>query len=252
MARIEGLTLGRGNRGLLVVAAIAGLAAAVLFIVAVNQGDGGGSVANTSGATIATVVASQSIAAGTEVTDRMVEVKEVPGDLLVAGAFTDTQQVVGEVAKVAIAANAQITPAMIGSANNARGIDGVIPDGMRGAAVGIDQVTAVGGNLLPGNHVDVIGVPENLDAARVAAGEFVPAFIIENREIISVGQEAQEPLPAADSGDVATSGHVSEDVETQPDASTVTLAVTPEEAAILAVAQQSGIKISLTLRGFGE
>jgi pilus assembly protein CpaB len=251
MARIEGFTLGRGNRGLLIIAGAAGLAAALLFVLAVNQGDGGGG-AVVGGRTGNTVVASQSIAAGTEVTDRMVQVKEVPDDLLVAGAFTDTQPVIGEVAKVAIAAGAQITPAMIGSANSAKGVEGVVPDGMRAAAVGIDQVTAVGGNLLPGNRVDVIGVPENLDAARAAAGEFVPAFVIQDREIISVGTEAQEPLPAADSGDVATSGQVPEDVETQPDASTVTLAVTPEEAAILAVAQQSGIKISLALRPFGE
>ncbi len=84
MARMQGLTLTRGNRGLLVVAALAGLAAAVLFVVAVNQ-DSGSSTVSTGGATIKAVVAKQNIAAGTEIKSDMVEVREVSEDLLVSG-----------------------------------------------------------------------------------------------------------------------------------------------------------------------
>ena len=75
MARMEGLTLARGNRGLLIIALLAGLIAAVLVFAALAQGDEGGTTtATTGGTTVATVVAAQDIAANTEITPEMVKV----------------------------------------------------------------------------------------------------------------------------------------------------------------------------------
>ena len=66
MARMQGLTLGGSNRGLLAVAAIAGLAGAVLFIAAVNSG-GDGSSTSLTAETASVVVAASDITAGEEI-----------------------------------------------------------------------------------------------------------------------------------------------------------------------------------------
>src|SRR3989304_7203292 len=119
MARIQGLTISRGNRGLLILALITGLVAAIVVFVAVNQGGGSSDNAKTGSAvttTSAVVAAKADIAAGTEITAGMVEVIEVPDSLLVGDAFTSTQLVVGEAARYPIAAGGE-GPRARGGAN---------------------------------------------------------------------------------------------------------------------------------------
>src|SRR4029450_261686 len=120
MARMsQGLPLPSGNRGLLIIAALAGLAAAVLFVVAVQNNDstttqtgGGGDGGNT-------VVALKDIPSGTEIKAEMITTKTLDNDLLVAGAFDDTADVRGKFAANNITAGEQIAPARIGLANPA-------------------------------------------------------------------------------------------------------------------------------------
>jgi pilus assembly protein CpaB len=262
MARMQGLTLAKGNRGLLVVAALAGLAAAVLFVVAVNQDGGTSNV--TSGATVKAVVAKQNIEARTEIKGDMVEVREVSEDLLVAGAFSDTTLVVGNVTLGAIPAGEQIIPSRIGLAPTSDSLSAVVPKGKRAVSVEVREATAVGGLLRNGDRVDVIGVfdPQNANSALVFESGGTPAFgvpLLQNIEVLAVGQTAQEPLPTTErdpDGDgtpnVSTSGIPSENTEPQPGATTVTLAVNPDQAITLALTQQTGIKVWLTLRAFGD
>jgi pilus assembly protein CpaB len=261
MARMQGLTLTRGNRGLLVVAALAGLAAAVLFVVAVNQ-DGGSGTVSTGGATVKAVVAKQSIAAGTEIKSDMVEARDVSEDLVVAGALSDTADVVGNVTLGVIPAGEQIIPSRIGLSPTNKSLP--VPAGKRAIGVEVREATAAGGHLLPGDHVDVIGVfdPQNTDSALVFESGGIPAFgvpLLQNIEVLAVGPSAQEQLPTTErdpDGDgtpnVATSGKPPENAETQPSAVTVTLAVDPGQAIMLALTQQTGIKVWLTLRAFGD
>jgi pilus assembly protein CpaB len=231
----------------------AGLIAAILVFVGIAQRDsGGGSASSTSPATIATVVASQSIDAGTKIEADMVEVAYLPEDVQVSGAFDDASLVVGEVTNVTIAEGEAITPAKIGPLVEGSGLGAVVPAGMRGFGIHVEEVTAVGGNLLPGDRVDVIAVYETPDAV-------VSTTILQNIEVLSVAQEAQTPLPAgqADSdgdgtADVSTSGQVPENVEEQPGAATITLAVSPEQAQMLALAQEQARRIYTSLRSQGD
>ena len=101
------------------------------------------------------MVAAQDISAGTEITEDMVEVNEVPEDLLVTGTYDDTELVVGEQAKVAILEGEQLSSAKIGLAVPEDGLAGVVPTGMRGISLQVEEKTAVGGLLLPGDRVDV-------------------------------------------------------------------------------------------------
>jgi len=258
MARIQGLTMPRGSRGLLILALITGLVAAILVFVALNQG-GGSDNAKTESAvtTSAVVVAKSDIAAGTEITAGMVEVIEVPDSLLVGDAFTSTQLVVGEAARYPIAAGEQVTRARVGANAEGDGLAFVVPAGMRAIAVSVDEITGVGGLILPGDRADVIAVISE------QAGADNPdrvVTVLQDVEVLAVAQSAQEPVPAADEeagaqaetdGASTTSGQLPENAEPQPSARTVTLALTPEQVQLLALVQEKG-SVYLSLRRFGD
>ena len=91
MARIQELTMARGNRALLLIALLAGLISAILVFVTLANSESEGGTSNTPASASAVVVARQDIAAGTEITGQMVEVKQVPDSLLVPGAFASTE-----------------------------------------------------------------------------------------------------------------------------------------------------------------
>ncbi len=277
MARLQEMALTRGNRGLLIIALLAGLAAAVLVFVALNQDDENSSagVITTAGAR-QVVVAQQNIAAGTEITAEMVKVISVPDDLLVSGGLTDTELVVGEVTKVAIASGEQLTEAKFGPLVDGEGLGYVVPRGKRGIGVEVREATAVGGLLLAGDRVDVVAVlPADHPSLLGRFGFFaedadvppVAITILQNVEVLSVAQAAQEPQRAADrvgqaegdpTRDVITAGTLPENVDEQPNAVTVTLAVDPSDGVRLALLQtedagtQDKVEIWLLLRRAGD
>jgi len=260
MARIQGLTISRGNRGLLILALTTGLVAAIVVFVALNQGGGGSDNAKPGSAvttTSAVVVAKSDIAAGTEITADMVEVIEVPDSLLVRDAFASTQLVVGEAARYPIAAGEQVTRARVGANTEGDGLAFVVPAGMRAIAVSVDEITGVGGLILPGDRADVIAVIS--DQAGANNPDRV-VTVLQDVEVLAVAQSAQEPVPAADEeaaaqaetdGASTTSGQLPENAEPQPSARTVTLALTPEQVQLLALVQEEG-SIYLSLRRFGD
>jgi pilus assembly protein CpaB len=253
MARVGELAMAGGNRKLLLLALGAGLIAAIIVFAAV-QANSGGSSSSSSGPVTGTVVAVKAIAAGSTIAAGDVKVTDVPNSLLISGAYTDTSAAVGQAARVAIAQGEQITPDKVGSpAKSANGLNSVLPQGMRAIAVGVEQVTAVGGNLLPGDRVDVIGVFNSADQSNNSA--VTVSTILQNVEILAVAQEAQTPVaaPASGSSDQSsTSGQVPSGVKTNAGASTVTLAVDPQQAELLAGVQQTAGRIFLTLRSFGD
>jgi Flp pilus assembly protein CpaB len=241
---MEGLTLARGNRGLLLIALLAGLIAAVLVFAALAQGnDGSGTTSGGTGATVTTVVATQDIEAGTEIKAEMVRIVEWPENLRVAGALSDSALPVGEVANVAISQGEALTPEKIGPAVDDKGLGPIVPPGMRAMGLEVEEVTAVGGNLLPGDRVDVVAVFE----------DGLTTLVLQDLEVLAVAQEAQEALAANESGnDAVTSGHISNDVKEQPSAVTLTLALLPNEALKLALVQEQAVKVYTILRPFGD
>ena len=94
-SRIDQLRLEGSNRALLLLALLAGLVAAVVVFVAVSDGgDDSANPAAVAGGSNATLVATQSISAGTEITSDMVKDVNVPDDVLVTGAYVDSELVV--------------------------------------------------------------------------------------------------------------------------------------------------------------
>ena len=181
--------------------------------------------------------------------------REVPPDAALRGGFSATTPLIGEVTRYPLVEGEQMTALKVGPQGQEEdGLSFVIPAGRRALAVSVTEVTGVGGLLLPGDMVDVIAVLNEGDVGTDKA-----VTLLQNIEVLAVAQEAQEPLPPAQgtadeetaSQETRALGDRPEDIEPQPNARTVTLAVTPEETQLLALAQEKG-KLVLALRPFGE
>ena len=265
--------LGKGNRGVLVLALFLGLLSAVLVFVYLSQSGGGDEKsAAPSGNTKSVVVASQDIAAETRITEDMVRVKNVSSDSAVPSAFATTDLVVGSVARFPISADEQILENRLAGGGitvpqcDKIPLTYIVPEGMRAVAVNTKQVINAGGLVLPGDYVDVIFVaqvktdlPPPLDRSHIAQ------TILQNLEVLAVQQTVEEVVPEGSSdGTEDGDGEVAERVavdrpDPDPEAITVTLAVTPQQAQVLAMADviskasdNDTTDIRLSLRPFGE
>ena len=256
MARLQQLTMTRGNRMLLLLALASGLVAAVLVFVALSQDEDNTATVSEGDGAATVVVASQNIPAGTEISADMLKTIDVPEALLIVGAYTDASSLVGQKARVPILSGEQVPASKIGAPNDGAGLSSVVPAGKRAVSVSIDQTTAVGGLLLPGDRVDIFAsyIQEG------GAGEedrVIVYTILQDVEVLSVAQEAQEPLPAPvdqaqEGSQLSTSGQLPDDVEEQPNAGNVTVAVDPGQARLLICAQDGADQVWLGLRAFGE
>lgn len=264
MAKLQALNLNRsGSRALLLIAIVAGAIAAVLVFLALQDSDESATV-TAPPETAKAVVAAQNIAPGTEVTEEMLQVVDVPNDLLVSGSFATSTPIVGEVTNVAVAQGEQITRGKLGSAVPDKGLSGVVPPGMRGVSVQVEEVTAVGGNLLTGDRVDILVAYRIENVPGLAEDEYIlrTETVLQNVEVLSVAQIVQEPRakvdPDAESGDPGpagvTSGVVPEGVDSQPGARTITFALTPAQTQEVIAWQESEAtqRVWAVLRSFGE
>jgi len=260
MARMQGLTIPRGNRSLLIIAALAGLAAAVLFVVAVNNGDSK-SAGQSPGATGNTVVAVKDIPAGNKIEADMVAIKTAPNDLLVAKPLDDTAKVVGQYAAYDITAGEQITLPRIGTAISPTcAIACVLPPKMVAASLQVKEVTAVGGLLYAGNRVDISpafkikndGSVDGCTQPYILRTE----TILQNVQILSVAQQQQKPAGANNAGasdpNSGISGTLPADTKQQPGAGTITLALSPEDNLKLISAQERAKTVWTSLRPAGD
>jgi Flp pilus assembly protein CpaB len=159
---------------------------------------------------------------------------------------------VGQVTQVAVQAGEQITPAKVTSTGTAVSQFGsktplslVIPAGMRAVAVVVSDVASAGGLVRAGDYVDLMLNQQNGD------GQSSACYVLQDVQVIAVGTTLAAP-------DAGSSASVLSNQATTSGAVTVTVAVNPGDASILAAAQQSpsngsvGTNLWMTLRPFGE
>jgi pilus assembly protein CpaB len=237
---IKNLAVGGGSNKLLLISALVlGLLAAVLVGVYLSSLDSDGGSGTTSSATVPVVVATQDIPAATTITAEMVAVKAIPGDLALIGAFSETTAAVGQTTQVAIINGEQIVPSKVASASTASEQYGPnpplsvkVPDGKRGFAIKISSVSAAGGLIRPGDHVDVLlsaaGLVDDSGVEQAANA----CYVVQNIQVLAVGSTITETTSDTDANGIAAA-------ETDEGAGTMTLSASPIDATILAAAQQS-------------
>lgn len=248
---------GPRNRAMLIAALLFAVVAAVLVFVALQERSDG-TQSSGGAATAGVVVAARDVAANTTLTADMLELRAVPSDDALSGSYASIEQLAGLATRFPLQAGEQITGLKVGlgAVADEEDLSLVLPPGMRAVGVKVSEVTGVGGLLLPGNFVDVIAVFPNAPGS-VGSGNLADiksVTLLQNIEVLAVAQEAQEPVPApSDSpGSAGVVGQRPSDAERQPQAQSATLAVSPADAQLLALVQETGGVIWLSLRPAGD
>jgi pilus assembly protein CpaB len=254
MARtVNKISKGSG-RGLLVLALLFAAVAAVLAFVALSRGgDNNKNEASASDST-QVVVASRDVPARTELTSGMLKTADVPIDSALKGGYSDPSTIVGQTTRYPLAENEQVTALKIGVTNDEsqQGLSAVLPAGTRAFSINVSEESGAGGMILPGDLVDVIAI---FDSGLVGVDKSVT--LLQNIEVLAVAQKAQEAIPpaanttATPEATPSTLGERPSDSKPNPSARTVTLAVTEEQAQLLALVQAKA-DMALSLRSFGD
>ena len=250
MARISTAAVAsQVNRRFLFLALILSVLSAVLVYVALSSSDDGGSVMD---AGVPVVVAKEAIPAGQLITADMLETRQVPEVALGFQALKNTDLAIGQVTRFPIAPNEQVLLSkFVGDSAGDGGLSIIVESGMRAMAIETQPVVGAGGLVLPGDRVDILWMPEEV------LEDFEGAMLLaENVEVLAIEQTLEELAPAAQSEEGAPESTASERVrisnaEPLPEAITVTLLLTTEQARLIFCSELSGT-LRLTVRSFGD
>jgi pilus assembly protein CpaB len=249
----------RGNRLTLILALLLGVLAAALTAVYLSSagGDGGDSAGAPVIETTPAVVAAEEIAAGTRITAEMVSVKAIPLELALPDLLAQSEDVVGKVALVAIVPGEQVVASRVtavtdeGQVLEAQSIADAIPlakppatceidnCGQRAASVAVEPFTSSGGQILPGDRVDVV----------LAFQDGGAITIIQDVEVLSIDQEILKVITVPATEEEAENRSQVSESEENPEATTATLAVWPDEAQILTAGEEYTERHKMTVFG---
>jgi len=115
--------------------------------------------------------------------------------------------------------------------SSSRIMSSLLPSGKRAVATEISVATGAGGFVLPNDRVDVIMVRQNKDG-----GGYITENILNNIRVLAIDQQIQE----------------SEDGKKAVVGTTATLELTPDQAKVIAVAQQMADRLTLALRSVAD
>ena len=249
-----------GNRRLILAAVALGLLGAILVYMASSSKGGSSTPSARVGEGVPVVVAKADIPARTKITAPMVEVRLVPADAASGLGYKDASQVVGQVTRFPVAVNEQVLTNKIVSlagtaAAGGRSLSYVIPPGKRAIAITASDVQNAGGLLIPGDYVDIVVVYDVEFAGRAGgdrqtAASFVAHTIMQNVQILAISQNVVDLVPETTPSANSQAARNTEGKAT-PGASTVTLALSPQDAEKMYLAELNG-KIRLSLRAYGD
>lgn len=165
---------------------------------------------------------------GVQLTPEKIRFVKLPNDSIPQGAFTDLRQLMPagrtRVALRPMMTNEPILASKVTGDGQGASIAALLPDGMRAAAVRVNDVSGVAGFVQPNDAVDVL-VTRQLPGSQ----QQVTDVLLQNVRVIAMDQKAK----SADGSPTI--------------AKTATIEVTPIDAQKLALAQQVG-SLSLILR----
>jgi pilus assembly protein CpaB len=261
---------GIGGRGVLALSLVLGIATSYMVYQYV---DSAGQAARPV-ETVPVLTAAQDIPARTTITGDMLRLTRVPVDLKLPNAMVQSTDAVGKVTKLPISQGEEMLPNKLFGDREESGLAFVVPEGKRAVSVAVNEVVGSGGMLLPSDFVDVVVVldvqpagsdPNNInvrfgvDPSNRPQVKAIAQYVLQNVEILAVAQ-ALEGDPAPQTTGQKVAGAVApgsspqppkQSAATQPGARTVTLAVGPEEAEKLVLAEDKG-RIRLVLRAHGD
>jgi pilus assembly protein CpaB len=198
-------------------------------------------VAETQQNQVPVLVANQDIPQGARIDSDMFEVMTAPSQNVPPQVASSLSQVVGKTAGVPIARG---EPIMLNNLTAARqtqatSLATATPIGKRAITIPVDNISSVGGMIKPGNYVDIIcTIPtpvQTQEGKQTTQDVILPLF--QNVLVLAVGEKL-----SAEEMDMRT-----KEKESSVVAPIITLALSPNEANIIAFVQEQG-KIRLILR----
>jgi pilus assembly protein CpaB len=174
------------------------------------------------------VVAKEQIPVRTKVKESMLEEQVVPVDAIHPDAVKEIDESIGKVTNQVIFQGEQILNAKFTDEENLKELAFIIDEGDRGVTIGVSDIKGLGGNVKPGDHVDVVGVFDK-DLTGVDSAFTILSNVMVKAVGKSLGPEDQD---TTEKGGVAR---------------TVTVEVTPEQAERLILADEKG-SLRLSLR----
>ncbi len=129
------------------------------------------------------VVAASDMQIGTPLTKANLALADWPQGSEPRGAFNDIAAVEGRVAVTKLTAGAPVLAAELAAPGSGAGMVALINPGMRAMAVRVDEVTGVGGFVLPNTFVDIIGVEETRRDKKTAK------TILKRIKVLAIAQE---------------------------------------------------------------
>lgn len=196
----------------------------------------------------ATVAASRDISPGEVIDEDSLVVTKIPARFIQPGAFSLPSEAAGRVATQAIRAGGHITAANARRVTETHSTSAIVPIGRRAVAIPLDDAASASGLIKPNDLVDVIAT---FDLGQEMSVRRTTLTIIENVPVLAVGNEIADSIPKpsiqSKGGLFSTSGMPTMS-RTQ---ATVTIAVTPAEAQVIAFAKESAA-LTVALRPFGD
>lgn len=175
------------------------------------------------------VVAASVMPLGTRVDASNLKLIPWPSGQPVAGTFNSIDAAANRALITAVAANEMILDSKLAPKEAGAGLPAVIPEGMRAMSVAVNDVVGVAGFVTPGTKVDVLATGK-LVGQNHTEDDTITRTILENISVLAAGQKIEQ------------------DRDGKPQAvPVITLLVSPEDAARLAMASTQG-KIQLALR----
>ncbi|MBQ7197688.1 MAG: Flp pilus assembly protein CpaB [Selenomonadaceae bacterium] len=180
------------------------------------------------------VVAKSDIAPRVNISESMVQVKEVPSDSVPNGAITSLSEVIDKPARINILAGDIITKRKLYLSSEQSGFVGAIPPDCRAVSINVNNITGVAGFAKPGDYVDLLLVENNNVGATTS-------IILQNILLLSINQSMdRNEIEKDDNGNKNPNAAVASP-------SIATLALRPQEALKLVSAAKLG-DIYLMLR----
>jgi pilus assembly protein CpaB len=262
-----GVNAERTNRWLLIGAAVLAVLAGVLvFALLANVGGGDDKTSSASDGDTQVLVAKQTINPGTEVTEDMFELVNFDSKYVVQDAVDDPKALVGQTASTKILEGAQIsTQQFVGGASDTfdKQLTFKVPDGMRAYSMSVGEETAVGGLLVPSDRVDIIVRYTTKASPSAQFRDLHIEVFAENVEVLARAQTDVEGVsvldPEANPTETAATTNDEgvvrrpEEIDADPGAATITLALTPQQVLELGkYAILDDGEVSIALRKFGD
>ena len=178
-------------------------------------------------------VAKDTIPAATAITKEMINIVSVPEKQVAYGTSRDASKLIGRVLTVALPKDQPVMDTMLAPIGSSTGIVSLVPDGRRAITLEVNEISGVGGMLVPGCNIDIVTTLSD------KSGQMLSKTIVRNLRVLAVGRKLTEQKESDKKDPNAPEA---------PPARTVTLDVTPTEAELIDLAAHTGTP-RLVLRG---